>query len=225
MFGVENLRSYWEHVAVRFCMLDVSPHDSFWAPLTPPIFVIWKPQMWERAQLGFGGTGRKRKGPCTKQCAWRKHGSCDTRLAEACPPKLWNTVKYSVEEMRPKWPFWKHRAPKMRLAEAQCAPWKHCYPETPLGSHPTSRVSQCESWVAGGNPKMRKRWLKNRKLSSAIKVAQEWQKLGFGSHLPILSPTWGHLFPMSGCGQRSFFRPERAPSEMSLNWLELPWVP
>ena len=45
--------------------------------------------------------------------------------------------------MRPKWPFWKHRAPKMRLAEAQCAHWKHCYPETPLGSHPTSRVSQC----------------------------------------------------------------------------------
>ena len=44
--------------------------------------------------------------------------------------------------MRPKGPFWKHRAPKMRLVEAQCAHRKHCYPETPLGSHPTSRVSQ-----------------------------------------------------------------------------------
>ena len=44
--------------------------------------------------------------------------------------------------MRPKWPFWKHGAPKMRLVEAQCAHWKHCYPETPLGSDPTSRVSQ-----------------------------------------------------------------------------------
>ena len=49
--------------------------------------------------------------------------------------------EYSVEEMRPKWPFWKHHAPEMRLAEAQCAHRKHCYPETPLGSHPTSRVS------------------------------------------------------------------------------------
>ena len=80
---------------------------------------VGRPQMWERVQVGFGSTGKKRKGPCTKQCAWRKHGSCDTRLAEACPPKLWNTVKYRVEEMRPKWPFWKHRAPKMRLVEAQ----------------------------------------------------------------------------------------------------------
>ena len=45
-------------------------------------------EMWERVQVGFGSTGKKRKGPCTKQCAWRKHGSCDTRLAEACPPKF-----------------------------------------------------------------------------------------------------------------------------------------
>ena len=105
---------------------------------------IGKPQMWERAHVGFGGTGRKRKGPCTKQCAWRKHGSSDTRLAEACPLKLRNTVKYRVEEMRPKWPFWKHRAPKMRLVEAQCAHRKHCYPEIPLGSPPTSRALQKE---------------------------------------------------------------------------------
>ena len=53
-----------------------------------------------------------------------------------------NTVKYRVEEMLPKLPFWKHRAPKMRPVEAQCAHRKHCYPEIPLGSHPTSRVSQ-----------------------------------------------------------------------------------
>ena len=51
------------------------------------------PQMWERVQVGFGNTGKKRKGPC---------GSCDTRLAEACPPKLWNTLKYRIEKMRPK---------------------------------------------------------------------------------------------------------------------------
>ena len=36
--------------------------------------------------LGCGGTGRKRKGFCTKPCAWRKHGLCDTRLAEAQEP-------------------------------------------------------------------------------------------------------------------------------------------
>ena len=34
--------------------------------------------------------------------------------------------------MRPKWPFWKHRAPQMRLVEAQCAHGEQCYPETPL---------------------------------------------------------------------------------------------
>ena len=33
--------------------------------------------------------------------------------------------------MRPKWPFWKHRAPKMRLVEAQCAYRKHCYRQLP----------------------------------------------------------------------------------------------
>ena len=103
---------------------------------------VRNPEMWERANVGFGGTGRKRKGPCTKQCAVRKHGLSDTRLAEACPPKLRNTVKYRVEEMRPKWAFWQHRVPKMRLVEAQCAHRKHCYPEIPLGGHPTSRVSQ-----------------------------------------------------------------------------------
>ena len=118
-------------------------HDTFCAPISRfPTLFLRNPQMWERAHVGFGGTGRKRKGPCTKQCAWRKHGSSDTRLAEACPPKLRNTVKYRVEEMRPKWTFWKHRAPKMRLVEAQCAHRKHCYPKIPLGSHPTSQVSQ-----------------------------------------------------------------------------------
>ena len=65
-----------------------------------------------------------------------------TRAWQAYPPKLWNIVKYRVEEMRPKWPFWKHRAPKMHLVEAQCAHRKHCYPETPLGSDPTSQVLQ-----------------------------------------------------------------------------------
>ena len=125
----------------------ISPFTILTQMMADEFNVLWseilgKPQMWERAHVGFGDTARKRKGPCTKQCAWRKHGSSDTRLAEACPPKLRNTVKYRVEEMRPKWPFWKHRAPKMRLVEAQCAHRKHCYPKTPLGSDPTSRVLQ-----------------------------------------------------------------------------------
>ena len=91
--------------------LPITP-NNFWGfkkrnsqKLTPPCLVpirkyctifytkrfstsIGKPQMWERADVGFGGTGRKRKGPYMKQCAWREHGLCDTLLAEACPPKL-----------------------------------------------------------------------------------------------------------------------------------------
>ena len=94
------------------------------------------PQMWEWAHVGFGHTRRKRTGACTKQCASRKHCSSDTRLAEACAPKHRDTAKYRVEGMRAKWPFW------MRLVEAQCAHRKHCYPEIPLGSHLTSRVSR-----------------------------------------------------------------------------------
>ena len=43
--------------------------------------------------------------------AWRKHALLSSR----------NTVKYRVEEMRLKVPFRKHRAPKMRLVEAQGA--------------------------------------------------------------------------------------------------------
>ena len=100
-------------------------HNSSQTPLQQAIFLstastrhvhrthkIGRPQMWERVQVGFGSTGKKRKGPCTKQCAWRKHGSCDTRLAEACPPKLWNTVKYRVEKMRPNGHFGSTVRPK-----------------------------------------------------------------------------------------------------------------
>ena len=54
-----------------------------------------KPQIWEQAHVGFGGRGRNRKGPGMKQCAWVKHGVYDTRLAEACPPKLRNTQEVS----------------------------------------------------------------------------------------------------------------------------------
>ena len=56
--------------------------------LTPMSRQVGKPQMWERAHVGFGGTRRKRKGPCMKQCLWQKHSMCDACLAEACLPKL-----------------------------------------------------------------------------------------------------------------------------------------
>ena len=85
------------------------PVQKFVFPSLPSLVALCRairverPQMWERVQVGFGSTGKKRKGPCTKQCAWQKHGSCDTHLAEACPPKFWNTVKHRVEKMRPKW--------------------------------------------------------------------------------------------------------------------------
>ena len=104
-------------------------------------FRFGQPQKWERAHVGFGGTGRKRQGSCMKQWAWRKHCLCDTRLAEVCPPKLSNTVTYRVEEMRPKVGILEAPCAQMRLVEAQCAHRKHCYPEPQLGSHPTSLES------------------------------------------------------------------------------------
>ena len=73
-----------------------------------------RPQMWERVQVGFGNTGKKRKGPCTKQCAWRKHASCDT------PTRAWRkhmpaqTLKHSKIQSR-------KDAPKMAILEAPCA--------------------------------------------------------------------------------------------------------
>ena len=68
-------------------------------------------------------------------------GLCDTRLAEACPLKLRNIVKYREEDV-PKVAIWEVCAPKMRLVEAQAPTGSIATPKTPPGSHPTSRVSQ-----------------------------------------------------------------------------------
>ena len=92
--------------------------------------------MWERAHVGFGGTRSKRKGPCMKQCAWRKPGLCDMHLAEACPPKLRNNVKYRVEEM----------SPQVVILEAPCAqnaPGRSTMrpPEALLPPNPTCQIS------------------------------------------------------------------------------------
>ena len=55
--------------------------------------------------MGFGGTGRKCKGPCMKQCAWRKHGLCDMRLAEE---------NWKKKQSR-------RGAPKVAILQAPCA--------------------------------------------------------------------------------------------------------
>ena len=39
-------------------------------------------------QWDLGAQGGNANVSCMKQCAWRKHGLCNTRLAEACPPKF-----------------------------------------------------------------------------------------------------------------------------------------
>ena len=111
-------------------------------PRTHPISIgthpksVRSPRMWEQAHVGFGGTGRKRKGPCTKQCAWWRHGSSDTRLAEACPPKLRNTVKYRVEEMRPKWPFLEVPCAQNALGRSTMRPPEALLPRNPTWESP-----------------------------------------------------------------------------------------
>ena len=70
-----------------------------------------RPQMWERVQVGFGSTGKKRKGPCAKQCAWRKHGSLRHTPGGSMPSQ---TLKHCKIQSR-------KDAPKMANLEAPCA--------------------------------------------------------------------------------------------------------
>ena len=81
--------------------------------------------MWERVQVEFGSTGKKRKGPCTKQCAWRKHGSCDTP-GGSMPSQ---TLKHCKIQSR-------KDAPKMAILEAPCAQMRH---NVPTGSTATPK--------------------------------------------------------------------------------------
>ena len=100
------------------------------------------PKCGSGCKWDLGAQGRNAKAPARNNApggsmahatrAWRKH---------ALPNSETFIVKYRQSRKdAPKWPFWKHRAPKMRLVEARCAYRKHCYPETPLGSPPTSGV-------------------------------------------------------------------------------------
>ena len=58
--------------------------------------------------------------------------------------------------------------PKCDWVEAQCAHPKHCYPETPLGSHPSSRVPQIQRnvWGFAGIPERRRRGTRTGLLAS-----------------------------------------------------------
>ena len=80
---------------------DLEKRNSFFnSQLCTPLPANYQTILQDKLQLGHNtrkfsetpicGSGRmwdlgahawrKRKRPCTKQCAWRKHGSCDTRL-------------------------------------------------------------------------------------------------------------------------------------------------
>ena len=92
-------------------------------------------RMWD-----LGAQGGSAKAPARNNAP----GGSAARATRAwrMPSEAPKHCRIQSRRARPKWPLWKHRAaPKMRLVEARirCAPPKHCYPETPLGSHPTSR--------------------------------------------------------------------------------------
>ena len=77
--------------------------------------------------VGAGACGTSGQREETQNSLHETMHLAEARLAQHAPGKC---------------PFWKHRAPKMPLVEAQCAHQKHCHPETPFGSHPTSWVFQ-----------------------------------------------------------------------------------
>ena len=63
-------------------------------------------KMWERAHVGFGGTGRKRKGPCMKQ-AWLVRHAPGRSMPSQAPKHC------KIQSRRD--------APKVALLEASCA--------------------------------------------------------------------------------------------------------
>ena len=61
--------------------------ELFYAILALSVFAVWASATLPTSCLATaGGSGNCLVG--APKCAWQKHGSCDTRLAEACPPKL-----------------------------------------------------------------------------------------------------------------------------------------
>ena len=60
--------------------------------------------------MRFGGAGREVQGLQGEAMRLVEAQKCDTHLAEARLPKFGDTVKYTLEEVRPDW-----------LLEARCA--------------------------------------------------------------------------------------------------------
>ena len=88
------------------CHSSIMFFNMFWSSLS------WKQDKTSEApKYGSGHMWDLawRKGPCMKQRAWRKHGLCDKRLAEACPPK-----HCKIHSRRD--------APKVAILEALCTP-------------------------------------------------------------------------------------------------------
>ena len=101
---------------------------SFWFVIGNP---FGKPQMWGAGTCGIWGHREEVQKPLHETMRLAEAQLVRHVHAEACHPKLWNTVKYRVEEMHPKWPFWKHHVPKMRLVEVQCPPPEALPPQNP----------------------------------------------------------------------------------------------
>ena len=80
-------------------------------------------EFYQKPQCGSGrmwnlGAQRAHR-PLHETMRLAKPGWCDTRLMEACPPHLRNTVKYRVEEVRSSGDFgswWKYNAPTGSIA-------------------------------------------------------------------------------------------------------------
>ena len=97
-----------------------------------------KPQMWEQAQVGFGGTSRKCKGFSMKECAWGEARFVRHTIDGSMPSYAVTHCKTQSRRDAPKLVVWGTRAASMRLVEVQHR--KHCCPETPLGRHFTSQA-------------------------------------------------------------------------------------
>ena len=107
--------------------------------MTPLACALWMSLCWKAPKVGEyrSGIWECRKGSA-KVTARGKVPSAST--------EVWHFLKHSkVESTRDAhthtyththWPYWKHAAPNMRLAEVQCTHSMQCYPETHLRGIP-----------------------------------------------------------------------------------------
>ena len=115
-----------------------------------------KKTFWDR-QTSLRATFCRRPSQGPQKCDWsaiwgRERWSANTSGWSNAPggskggqhapgvrmPSFWNAVKHRVDEMHPKWPFWKHNAPKICPREKYNAPTGSI--ATPVfGRHPLLR--------------------------------------------------------------------------------------